>query len=161
MAHHHPAPLKNKDHAVGTGVNENRSSEPVRSEDMRASAMMDRLWTDLSKGTDVGHYGRLVFCMIARHFLDEKEIIKLLGKSVPTEEAAAMLVEVNRTNYSPPRPAKIRQWQKNQQYKIIPEDKDQSWGNVYTELQLPQEIYENVTNFYKDTKEVHDLERKK
>ena len=31
-------------------------------------------------GKDIGEYGRLVFAMVARHFLSENELVKLLTK---------------------------------------------------------------------------------
>jgi hypothetical protein len=41
--------------------------------------MMAHLLAALGAGTDIGHYGRLVFTMIARHFMAEEELIQLLA----------------------------------------------------------------------------------
>src|SRR4026209_2943243 len=38
-----------------------------QSDNLRDSPMMAHLLDALEKGTDVGHYGRLVFAMVARH----------------------------------------------------------------------------------------------
>ena len=37
-------------------------------EDLRQSAMMSHLLDALDRGEDIGHYGRLVFAMVARLF---------------------------------------------------------------------------------------------
>lgn len=36
--------------------------------DLRKSDMMTHLLNALDAGQDIGHYGRLVFAMVARHF---------------------------------------------------------------------------------------------
>ena len=40
--------------------------------------MMAHLLDALEAGTDVGHFGRLTFAMIARHFLPEEQLIRLI-----------------------------------------------------------------------------------
>ncbi len=40
--------------------------------------MMAHLMDALSQGEDIGHYGRLVFVMVARHFLSEDQLFKQL-----------------------------------------------------------------------------------
>src|SRR5215216_5473696 len=47
-------------------------------EALRKNGMMNRLLEALDKGKDIGHYGRLVFAMVARHFIEEEELIELL-----------------------------------------------------------------------------------
>ena len=42
--------------------------------------MMTHLISALEAGKDIGHYGRLVFAMVARHFLSESELISYLRK---------------------------------------------------------------------------------
>ncbi|MCY1031107.1 hypothetical protein OV207_06535 [Corallococcus sp. BB11-1] len=39
-------------------------------DDLRANGMMSHLLTSLEAGEDIGHYGRLLFAMVARHFVD-------------------------------------------------------------------------------------------
>ncbi len=38
-------------------------------EDLKKDAMMAHLANSLAQGKDIGHYGRLTFVMVARHFL--------------------------------------------------------------------------------------------
>lgn len=45
----------------------------MASEELRKNGMMAHLLDALDTGQDIGHYGRLVFAMVARHFLDEQE----------------------------------------------------------------------------------------
>lgn len=154
--HHEHAPLKNKQKAVGTGVSLRRDDNDrvVQAEDMRKSHMMASLWDDLKIGVDIGHFGRLLFCIVARHFMEEEQIIKLLtsGQQMLPEDAQAMLLNVNERNYNPPRPSVIRKWQQKQRYKIIPDEHahDLAYGNLYSELRFPQEIYDQVGEFYKE-----------
>jgi hypothetical protein len=47
-------------------------------EDLRQSPMMAHMLDALENGEDIGHYGRLVFAMIGRHFVDNDELVGLL-----------------------------------------------------------------------------------
>ena len=47
-------------------------------EDLRQSPMMNHLLEALDRGEDIGHYGRLTFVMIARHFVSNDELVELL-----------------------------------------------------------------------------------
>ncbi len=47
-------------------------------DDLRQSDMMAHLLDALDEGQDIGHYGKLVFAMVARHFLDEDELVSYL-----------------------------------------------------------------------------------
>lgn len=40
-------------------------------------------------GENIGHYGRLVFVMVARHFVEEAALIGLLCKEDDVDEAQA------------------------------------------------------------------------
>ena len=54
---------------------------------------MAHLLDALDQGQDIGHYGKLVFAMVARHFLDEDELVSYLTRSPDTsEEDARVLV---------------------------------------------------------------------
>ena len=48
--------------------------------DLRKNDMMAHLLDSLEAGKDIGQYGRLVFAMVARHFVSENELVKLLSK---------------------------------------------------------------------------------
>jgi hypothetical protein len=56
-------------------------------DDLRKSDVMAHLLDALEAGKDIGHYGRLVFAMVARHFLDEEELVTLLQKDRDFDEA--------------------------------------------------------------------------
>lgn len=160
--HHQEGHLKNTKKAVGTAVNARRDENDgrvVQAEDLRKSPMMAKLWDDLQNKVDIGHFGRLVFTIIARHYLSEDELIRLLANNLEVEDAQVLLLEVNERNYNPPRPSVIRKWQLRQAYRIIPPDQEHNlaWGNVYAELKLPQEIYDQVGGFYKEQAKGLDL----
>src|SRR5438445_9594763 len=89
-------------------------TEDGRSDDLRDSPMMAHLLDALEAGTDIGHYGRLTFAMIARHFLDEEELVRLLANQPDQDEAKAraMLLQVKGHDYSPPRRERVLEWQK-------------------------------------------------
>lgn len=133
----------------------NGSHGNERSADLRDSAMMARLMDALEAGTDVGHYGRLVFAMIARHFLDEDEMVRLLARQPEQDEekARAMLLQVQGRDYSPPKRERILEWQSQQEFPIIPDPDDPDSGNVYRELQFPDEVYEHIQGYYEEKAE--------
>jgi hypothetical protein len=49
-------------------------------DDLRNNAMMAHLLDSLEAGKDIGHYGRLVFAMVGRHFLSEAELVDYLQR---------------------------------------------------------------------------------
>ena len=55
-------------------------------EDLRQSPMMSHMLDALYNGEDIGHYGRLVFAMIGRHFVDNDELVELLTKDHDAEK---------------------------------------------------------------------------
>ena len=54
-------------------------------EKLRKNTMMRRLLLALENGENIGHYGELVFAMIARHFLANEELVSLIAKSNGSE----------------------------------------------------------------------------
>ena len=82
-------------------------------EDLRQSPMMGHLLNALDKGEDIGHYGRLVFAMIARHFVSDDELVELLTKDHDADEREirTMVQQVQEKGYSPPRREKILEYQ--------------------------------------------------
>lgn len=121
-----------------------------RSTDLRDSPMMAHLLDALEEGTDIEHYGRLTFAMIARHFMDDDEMIPLLGKQPDHNEAEAraLLAQVRAKDYNPPKRARILDWQSQQNFPICPTPDDADSCNVYRELRFPDEIYENINDYY-------------
>ena len=123
-----------------------------RSNDLRESPMMAHLMDALEEGTDIGHYGRLTFAMIARHFLDEDEMVRLLGNQPDQDEqkARALLLQVEGRDYNPPKRDRILEWQAQQDFPICPTPDDPNSCNVYSELRFPEGIYENINEFYEE-----------
>lgn len=120
-------------------------------EELRQSPMMARLAEALDKGTDVNHYGRLVFAMVGRHFLEEDELVRLLARQPGEDEekARALVLQVNAHDYSPPKREKILEWQREQEFQILPED-DPDQGNLYRELRFPEHVYAHIQEYYEE-----------
>ena len=118
-------------------------------EDLRQSPMMNHLLDALDNGEDIGHYGRLVFAMIGRHFVSGDELVELLTKDRDAEEGdiRAMVQQVEEKGYSPPRREKILQWQEQQDFDICPNPDDPDACNVYNELTFPDELYEDIQEY--------------
>ena len=121
--------------------------------DLRQSEMMAYLLDALEDGQDIGHYGRLVFAMVAHHFCDEDELVQTLKKdpSVSEAEALALIRQVRTRDYHPPRRERILEWQARQDFPICPNPEDPRACNVYRELQFPEDVYEDIQEFYEET----------
>jgi DNA primase large subunit len=119
-------------------------------QDLRSSSMMCHLMDTLERGESVGHYGRLVYAMVARHFVDEDEIVSTLEKDPECDanEARSLIRQVNARNYNPPHRDRILEWMDRQQFPICPDPEDPRACNVYRELKFPREIYERIEQFY-------------
>ena len=118
-------------------------------EDLRQSPMMNHLLDALDNGEDIGHYGRLVFAMVGRHFVSSDELVELLTKDRDAEEGdiRAMVQQVEEKGYSPPRREKILQWQEQQDFDICPNPDDPDACNVYNELTFPDELSEDIQEY--------------
>lgn len=112
--------------------------------------MMRHLLDNLHAGTDIGHYGRLTFVMVARYFLDEDELLKLLQRQpgVSQEDAQALVTEVKQRDYSPPQRDTILRWQQRQPFPICPDSDDPHTCDVYHYLQFPESVYNHIQHFY-------------
>ena len=77
--------------------------------ELRKDSMMAHLLDSLDAGKDIGHYGRLVFAMVASRFLSEGEVLQWLTKDPDFDEhkAEAMLRQVEGRGYNPPRRQRI------------------------------------------------------
>ncbi|MUG97786.1 hypothetical protein F7734_37945 [Scytonema sp. UIC 10036] len=119
-------------------------------EELRKNDMMAHLLDSLDAGKDIGHYGRLVFAMVARHFLSESELIDYLqkDKDFSKQEARSMYLQVQGKDYNPPRRERILQWQSQQDFPICPNADDPDACNVYKDLQFPEEIYEQISHYH-------------
>ena len=118
-------------------------------EDLRQSPMMGHMLDALDNGEDIGHYGRLVFVMVARHFVGNDELVELLTKDHDAEEQEirALVQQVEEKGYSPPRREKILEYQSQQDFQICPDPDDPDACNPYSELQFPDEVYESIQEY--------------
>jgi hypothetical protein len=118
-------------------------------EELRKDSMMAHLLDSLDAGKDIGHYGRLVFAMVARHFLPHDEVLAWMMKDKDDDEEKAKLLlrQVEGKDYSPPRRDKILQYQAQQDFPILPFPDDPDCGNLYRNLKFPQEIYEHIGHY--------------
>ncbi len=125
-------------------------------DELRKNAMMRRLLEALESGTDIGHYGRLVFVMVARHFLSQDEVVALLCKNRECDEghARALVQQVAERDYSPPKREKILEFQAQQDFPIIPDANDPDAGNVYRDLKFPDGVYEHIEDYHAAKAEV-------
>ena len=117
--------------------------------ELRNNEMMSHLLDALESGKDIGQYGRLVFAMVARHFLKEDELVKHLSKNprFSEDDARALVIQVQQRDYNPPKREKILEWQSQQDFPICP-DTDPDGCNVYRNLTFPDGVYEHITEYY-------------
>src|SRR5215217_4705956 len=92
-------------------------------DELKQDKMMVHLMDSLEAGKDIGHYGRLVFAMIARHFLSEDEVVEYLMKDpdCSEEKARGLLRQVEARDYNPPKKQRILEWMKEQEFPICTE----------------------------------------
>ena len=119
-------------------------------EDLRRNRMMSHLVQALEEGRDIGHYGRLVFAMVARHFLSGDELVAWLAKSpdFSEEQARALRHQVEQKDYSPPSRERILEWQAQQSFPICPNPDDPDEANVYKDLHFPDKVYDHITEYH-------------
>jgi DNA primase large subunit len=119
-------------------------------EDLRKSDMMAHLLNALDSGENIEHYGRLVFAMVARHFLSQEEMIEYLLKDEECSEAEAksLYQQVQGKDYNPPKRDRVLAWQHQQNFPICPNPDDPDACNVYRDLEFPQHVYEHISSYY-------------
>ena len=140
-----PAAQEPEGHAVG-------DPEAHGIEALREDAMMRHLLDSLDRGEDIGHYGRLTFAMISRHFLNDDEVLAEMTKdeTCSEEDARQMLVQVEGRDYSPPRRERILEWNSEQEFPIIPDTHDPDCGNVYKSLRFPKQTYSHIGHYQEE-----------
>jgi hypothetical protein len=133
-------------------------SSGARENELRDSPMMAHLLDALERGTDIGHFGRLTFAVIARHFLPEEKLVRLLaGQPGQTEpRVRALLLQLNEKDYSPPQRERILEWQARQDFPICPTPDDPDSCNVYRELRFPPGIYDHIQEYWEEQLEPED-----
>lgn len=119
-------------------------------EDLRKSDMMAHLLDALDAGENIEHYGRLVFAMVARHFLSKEEVVEYLLKDEACSEAEAksLYQQVQGKDYNPPKRDRILEWQQQQNFPICHNPDDPDACNVYRELEFPEHVYEHISSYY-------------
>lgn len=117
-------------------------------EELRKNDMMAHLLDALDRGEDIGHYGQLVFVMVARHFVDDEALVEHLVKNPGVDEvkARALVQQVNERGYNPPKQQKIMEWQKEQDFPICPGN-DPDGCNVYRNLKFPDGVFERIQEY--------------
>ena len=117
--------------------------------ELRKDSMMVHLLDSLDAGKDIGHYGRLVFAMVARHFLTHDEVLAWMTKDqdFSDEDARVMLKQVEGRDYSPPKRDRILEWQAQQDFPILPNVDDPDCGNLYRNLRFPEAIYKHIGHY--------------
>jgi DNA primase large subunit len=123
--------------------------------ELRKNRMMAHLIDALSRGEDIGHFGRLVFVIVARHFLSGDQLFEQLqlDPNFDEEKARALIEQVVTKAYSPPSREKVLEFQKQQQFPICPNPKDPDACNVYKDLKFPPEVYEGITEYHEEKAE--------
>ena len=114
--------------------------------------MMERLIGTLESGNSIGHYGRLVFAMVARHFMEGDEVLRYLemDPECDSEQSRSLLRQVEERNYNPPKRERVLEWMRKQEFPICPNPGDPGQCNVYRNLDFPQEVYERIEKFHRD-----------
>ena len=149
------AALKGKsaaDDATDSASTDDTRVEPTQGEgeeELRKDSMMAHLLDSLGAGKDIGHYGRLTFAMVARHFLSHDEVLSWLTKDsdFDEEKAEAMLAQVESSGYNPPKRDRILGWQKEQEFPIMPDPSDPDCGNLYRTLKFPDAVYKHIEEY--------------
>jgi len=119
--------------------------------DLKTEPMMAHLLATLDAGHSIGHYGRLVFTMVARHFLEPEELISYLDKDpeVDRDRAESLVRQVESRGYNPPKRERILEWMSRQEFPICPNTEDPGQCNVYRNLDFPEDVYNRIADFYK------------
>jgi len=120
--------------------------------ELRKSEMMVHLLDALEAKQDIGHYGRLVFVMVAHHFMTEDEVVSYLANDpgMTETEARSLYLQVQSKDYNPPKRDRILEWQEQQSFPICPNTDDPDACNVYRDLEFPPEVYEHISHYYED-----------
>jgi hypothetical protein len=139
-------------------TNQNTGEKRDSLESLRQNDMMARLLDALDRGEDIGHYGRLVFTMVAHHFMEEDELVRYLCKNPDfgAEKAKALVHQVKQRGYSPPKRQKVMEWQKQQAFPICPGGDDPDGCNIYRNLKFPDGVYEKIEEYHELKAEAED-----
>ena len=132
-----------------------RRAKSASLDELRKSDVMARLLDALDQGQDIGHYGRLVFAMVGRHFMDQDTLIGLLtqDRDFSEDDARSLVQQVISRDYNPPRRERILEWQSEQEFQMVPNPDDPDSGNLYRDLTFPDGIYEDIAEYHEQKAE--------
>ena len=118
-------------------------------QELQKEPMMAHLIATLESGNGIGHYGRLVFAMVARHFMQPEELTGYLVKDPECDEgqAESLVRQVESRDYNPPKRERILEWMQRQEFPVCPDPHDAGQCNVYRNLEFPKEVYEKIEAF--------------
>ena len=121
----------------------------MSAEDLKQSPMMNHMLEALENGEDIGHYGRLTFAMVGVYFANDDELVQVLTQDEDADEreVRAMVQQVREKGHNPPNRDKILEWQSKQDFQICPSPDDPDACNVYSELDIPQEVLEDIQEY--------------
>lgn len=124
-------------------------------QELKQNHMMAHLSKALDEGQDIGHYGRLVYAIVARHFLDEDELVAQLAQDRDFSEAQArdLVRQVQEADYNPPRRQTILEYMGKQDFPILPHAEDPDEGNVYRDLEFPEHVYSSIQEYHHEKAE--------
>jgi hypothetical protein len=130
-------------------TDENMPASPDGETELRKDSMMAHLLDSLQAGKDIGHYGRLVFAMVARHFMPHQDVLAWLMRDPDfhREDAVNMLRQVEGRDYNPPKRDRLLEWQAQQEFPILPNSEDPDCGNLYRNLKFPDSIYDHISHY--------------
>jgi hypothetical protein len=132
-----------------------RRAKSANLDELRKSDVMARMLDALDQGQDIGHYGRLVFAMVGRHFMDQDTLIGLLtqDRDFSEDDARSLVQQVISRDYNPPRRERILEWQSEQEFQMVPNPDDPDSGNLYRDLTFPDGIYEDIAEYHEQKAE--------
>jgi hypothetical protein len=132
-----------------------RRAKSANLDELRKSDVMARLLDALDQGQDIGHYGRLVFAMVGRHFVDGDALIGLLtqDRDFSEDDARSLVQQVTSRDYNPPRRERILEWQRQQEFQMVPNPDDPDTGNLYRDLTFPDGVYEDISEYHEQKAE--------
>lgn len=148
--------------AQATTKRHTRSDAPEHAEGMetlRKSPTMARLLEALEAGKDIGHYGQFTFVTVARHFLDDNQIVGLLARQPEMDQgkAQALVLHIQERGYNPPRRETILGHQAQGGFPIIANPDDPDSGNLYRELSFPDTVYEDINDYYEERADSREM----
>ena len=122
----------------------------LRIEDLKKDNMMAHLIATLDSDHSIGHYGRLVFAMVGRHFLEREELGDYLCKDPECDDAQArsLIEQVESRGYNPPKRERILEWMQKQDFPLCPDTNDPTQCNVYRNLDFPKDVYDRIEQFH-------------